>query len=256
MAGVTADERGGCPGVAPGEFAGDVGVFTALSNGVHDVAFTAWQDEQTSDVVVVRGPQPANATATAIALPGSHGYAAFAMPPSLQRPLEPGQSPLRAFDLRSDGNPDLLVLDLAVNGGGALLALAEAQKQQLAQQHLVELGALAASMAHELRNPLASLKGHAQLLAEQLSEDPKGQAKAELVVHEAERLESLTRNLLEFVRDGAIDTRLVPMRQLAEEALAVAQMVRDVVSPGYLARATATLRSTAETVRTDMAATT
>ncbi len=40
--------------VAPGEFAGDVGVFTALSNGVHDVAFTAWQDEQTSDVVVVQ----------------------------------------------------------------------------------------------------------------------------------------------------------------------------------------------------------
>ena len=47
-----------------------------------------------------------------------------------------------------------------------------------------------------------------------------------------------------------------PIHQLAEEALAVAQMVRDVVSPGYLARATATLRSTAETVRTDMAATT
>lgn len=34
------------------------------------------------------------------------------------------------------------------------LALAEAEKQQLAQQHLVELGALAAAMAHELRNPL------------------------------------------------------------------------------------------------------
>lgn len=53
------------------------------------------------------------------------------------------------------------------------LALAEAQKQQLAQQHLVELGALAASMAHELRNPLniismasaavdAELRGHIQ----------------------------------------------------------------------------------------------
>ncbi len=53
------------------------------------------------------------------------------------------------------------------------LALAEAEKQQLAQQHLVELGALAASMAHELRNPLniismasaavdAELRGHIQ----------------------------------------------------------------------------------------------
>jgi two-component system sensor histidine kinase HydH len=87
------------------------------------------------------------------------------------------------------------------------------------KKRLVALGQMSSIMAHELRNPLASLKGHAQLLAEQLSEDPKGQAKAELVVHEAERLESLTRNLLEFVRDGAIDTRLVPVRQLAEEAL-------------------------------------
>jgi signal transduction histidine kinase len=53
------------------------------------------------------------------------------------------------------------------------LQLAEAEKQQLAQQHLVEMGALAASMAHELRNPLniismasagvdAELRGHIQ----------------------------------------------------------------------------------------------
>lgn len=53
------------------------------------------------------------------------------------------------------------------------LALAAAEKQRLSQQHLVELGALAAAMAHELRNPLniismasagvdAELRGHIQ----------------------------------------------------------------------------------------------
>jgi hypothetical protein len=77
-----------------------------------------------SDVVLLCGPQPAYAPAVAIALQGSNDDAAFVMPPSLQQPLERVQSPLRAFDLRSDGSPDLLVLDLAVNGGGALLALA------------------------------------------------------------------------------------------------------------------------------------
>ncbi len=53
------------------------------------------------------------------------------------------------------------------------LALADAEKQRLGQQHLVELGSLAAAMAHELRNPLniismasagvdAELRGHIQ----------------------------------------------------------------------------------------------
>jgi signal transduction histidine kinase len=53
------------------------------------------------------------------------------------------------------------------------LALADAEKERLSQQHLVELGALAAAMAHELRNPLniismasagvdAELRGHIQ----------------------------------------------------------------------------------------------
>jgi hypothetical protein len=35
--------------VAPGEFAGEFGVFTALSNGTHDVFFTAWGDSTDSE---------------------------------------------------------------------------------------------------------------------------------------------------------------------------------------------------------------
>ncbi|HEY0138133.1 MAG TPA: hypothetical protein VGB85_28800 [Nannocystis sp.] len=40
--------------VAPGEFAGEIGVFTALSNGTHDVVFTAWQGEEESAPLLVQ----------------------------------------------------------------------------------------------------------------------------------------------------------------------------------------------------------
>ena len=73
-------------------------------------------------------------------------------------------------------------------------------------------------MAHELRNPLTSLKGHAQLLVEDL-EEPKRRAKAERVVREAERLESLTTSLLDFVRDGPIERSAVTPRELVSRTL-------------------------------------
>lgn len=87
------------------------------------------------------------------------------------------------------------------------------------EKRLVALGQMSSVMAHELKNPLASLKGHAQLLAEQLEDDPKAKSKADLVVREAERLEALTKNLLEFVRDGALDRRTISVDALIRDVL-------------------------------------
>jgi two-component system, NtrC family, sensor histidine kinase HydH len=94
----------------------------------------------------------------------------------------------------------------------------EARAEQA--KRLVALGQMSSVMAHELKNPLASLKGHAQLLAEQLDGDAKAKSKADLVVREAERLEALTKNLLEFVRDGAIDRRSISVEALIRDVLA------------------------------------
>lgn len=80
----------------------------------------------------------------------------------------------------------------------------EALEHQLARErHLATLGEMSAVLAHELRNPLASLKGHAQLLTEALPEG-RSRTKAERVVKEALRLEDLTSSLLAFVRTGTI----------------------------------------------------
>jgi len=73
------------------------------------------------------------------------------------------------------------------------------------QRRLSALGEMSAVLAHEIRNPLASLKGHAQLLAERLAGGSADRDKAELVVQEAKRLEALTTDLLDFARSGPID---------------------------------------------------
>jgi two-component system sensor histidine kinase HydH len=58
-------------------------------------------------------------------------------------------------------------------------------------------------LAHEIRNPLAALKGHAQLLAERAGEGPF-KLRADRVVNEAIRLETLTNGLLQFAASGTI----------------------------------------------------
>jgi two-component system sensor histidine kinase HydH len=71
-------------------------------------------------------------------------------------------------------------------------------------RHLASLGQMSAVLAHEIRNPLASLKGNAQLLARSLPDGQKPRAKADRVVDEAIRLEHLTNDLLAFARSGEI----------------------------------------------------
>jgi two-component system sensor histidine kinase HydH len=86
------------------------------------------------------------------------------------------------------------------------------------ERRLATLGEMSAVLAHEIKNPLASLKGNAQLLAAMLPAGEKPKAKAERVVDEAVRLESLTNDLLRFVRTGEISRAPVDPAALVREA--------------------------------------
>ncbi|MDB4942164.1 MAG: Two-component sensor PilS [Labilithrix sp.] len=99
--------------------------------------------------------------------------------------------------------------------------LAEVEAKATREQRLVALGSMSSVMAHELRNPLASLKGHAQLLVEDLEDlgAEKPRKKAERVVAEAVRLELLTTSLLDFVRDGPMELTAVTPAELVARSL-------------------------------------
>lgn len=100
----------------------------------------------------------------------------------------------------------------------------EVERRLERERRLSVLGEMSAVLAHEIRNPLASLKGHAQLLAERLGAAGPERAKAELVVKEAQRLEHLTGDLLDFARTGPIERKPVDpaalVRACAEEVAA------------------------------------
>jgi two-component system, NtrC family, sensor histidine kinase HydH len=109
------------------------------------------------------------------------------------------------------------------------LSRREAAERRLEEQRrLAVLGEMSSVIAHELRNPLASLKGHAQLLAERLPEGGRERSKADRIVLEARRLEALSGDLLDFSRSGPIERREV------EPAAVLGAAAESVDAPGIL----------------------
>jgi two-component system sensor histidine kinase HydH len=87
------------------------------------------------------------------------------------------------------------------------------------QRRLGALGEMSAVLAHEIRNPLASLKGHAQLLAGRLEPETRERRKADRVVSEAKRLENLVTDLLAFTRSAPLDRKPVDPAKLLRTAV-------------------------------------
>jgi two-component system sensor histidine kinase HydH len=101
----------------------------------------------------------------------------------------------------------------------------------LQSERLAGLGTVSAVLAHEIRNPLAALKGNAQLVAENLPEGTRPRAQADRVVAAAVRLEDLVNNLLDFARGGTLRRAEVDPAELlynaAEDAAPKAHLELD-----------------------------
>jgi two-component system sensor histidine kinase PilS (NtrC family) len=65
---------------------------------------------------------------------------------------------------------------------------------------LAALGTLAAQLAHEIRNPLAAMRGSAQLLVRDRESDPSSAKLVEILLRESDRLSHLVEDFLRFAR--------------------------------------------------------
>ncbi|MGH7337445.1 MAG: two-component system sensor histidine kinase NtrB, partial [Myxococcota bacterium] len=87
-------------------------------------------------------------------------------------------------------------------------------------ERLAAVGELSASIAHEIRNPLAAISGSIQVM------QSNGPARAveshrlmEIVMREVDRLDRLIGDFLSFARPGEPQIELVPLAELVSEVL-------------------------------------
>jgi two-component system nitrogen regulation sensor histidine kinase GlnL len=84
---------------------------------------------------------------------------------------------------------------------------------------LASIGTLSAGMAHEIKNPLVSIKTFAQLLPERYHDSDFRQTFSNLIGHEIDRIDSLVNQLLRFARPAKPVLRPMHVHNVLEKSL-------------------------------------
>jgi two-component system sensor histidine kinase PilS (NtrC family) len=82
------------------------------------------------------------------------------------------------------------------------------------QQRLAAVGEMAAGIAHEIRNPLASMSGSIQILRQELPLTEDQSQLMDIVLRESDRLNETIRNFLLYARPQRLATTRVDVRQV------------------------------------------
>jgi two-component system sensor histidine kinase PilS (NtrC family) len=122
------------------------------------------------------------------------------------------------FERDSDGRPSVTAIFTDISD------LKRLNELNLRAERLEAVAALSASLAHEIRNPLASIRSSVEQLARSAHGDEDDRYLAQLIVRESDRLSRLLSEFLDFARVRA--TEFVPV-DLQAVVTAATRMVRE-----------------------------
>jgi len=126
------------------------------------------------------------------------------------------------FSISSLTGPDGRVIgDLLIFQDLTALKRMEAHVKRM--DKLAAIGEMAAGIAHEIKNPLASMSGSVQLLKNEIGNTPMAQKLMQIVLRETDRLTALANDFLLFAHPGPGKKKAIELSSSIEEILELFQ---------------------------------
>ncbi len=102
-------------------------------------------------------------------------------------------------------------------------ALRAAQKELLVRERLSEAGRVSASLAHEIRNPLAAISGSVQVLKKDLPLNAEQKELMDIVLKESQRVSHSLDQFLDFALPAKKVFSLINLRDILDETVKILQ---------------------------------
>lgn len=97
--------------------------------------------------------------------------------------------------------------------------LLQAQEELVRAEKLAAVGELAAGVAHEINNPMAIIRGNAELIQLGLAEGEPNREEADTIVRHVSRVERIVANLLTFARQQAKNPGKVALQPILDDII-------------------------------------
>jgi two-component system sensor histidine kinase PilS (NtrC family) len=132
----------------------------------------------------------------------------------------------KSHDGRGELEIGLTATHLETPGGRAGLlftfqdvtAIKKLERDAAIQQRLAAVGEMAAGIAHEIRNPLASMSGSIQILRQELPLSTEQEQLMDIVLRESERLNTTIRSFLAYARPQRFQIARFDVRRALNDA--------------------------------------